>query len=369
MKIIFDCFKQIKGFGKSIGIYNVALNLVRNLVNIRKDSQIEYIVLGNKYNRDDFKIDGVKFIEIQKNPMNKFYCILWELFDVAKIYKKLGGDVIIFPRGYTTFLKQTNDIVIIHDLIPFYYNEHYPGVFNRIENAYIMLRLRRSMQQAKRVVTISQASKIDILKIAKISENKISVINNGLNKIDVNTKEHRGYIVAMTSDLPHKNAVGVVKSYEQYCKKARSPMPIKIIGIKDIGKYNLITEIANKITCYKFIKSNDEMYEIIGRADIFLFLSEIEGFGFPPIEAMQLGVPVICSNCSSMPEIVGDAAILVNPHDYEKVAQAIFELQYDKDKQLKLVKKGYENIRRYDWDKIAKQYQSLLYLEVNDSEK
>lgn len=360
MRVIFDCFKQVKGTGKSIGIYNVALNLISNLRASSKATDFEYIVLGNKYNREDFDIDGVKFVEIEKDPLNKLYCIYWELFGVTSIYKKLKGDVIVFPRGYTTFFHNVNDVIIVHDLIPFFYKEHYPYEFNKLENAYIMKRLKASIKKANKIVTISEASKENIIKIANVDEKKITVIHNGLNRINAVPMRHEDYIVAMTSGLPHKNAVGIVKSYAIYAKKNPDALPIKIIGIPDVEKYGLDASVSDKVTCYKFIKSNDEMHEIIGKAKMFVFLSEVEGFGFPPIEAMELGVPVICSSYSSLPEVVGDAAIQVDPHDYKAVSDALSMLQNNESLQIALVNKGCENIKRFGWDQILSKYEELL---------
>lgn len=360
MRLIIDCFKLVKGEGKSIGIYNVALNLTRNIAGLAKEYNMDITILGNEFNREDFDIPGISFVVVDKNPRNKRYCIFWELFDVVKYYKKYKADAIFFPRGYTTLFHSMNDAIIVHDMIPFYYNKNYPGYFNKLENAYIMNRLKASIKSASKVITISEASKKDILDITYVDESKISVINNGRNKIDVAPMEHKDYIVAMTSGLPHKNAVGIVRSYEEYTKTATEPLPIKIIGIDDAKQYVIDETILDNITCYKYIKSNEEMHRLIGEAKLFLFLSEIEGFGFPPVEAMELGVPVICSNCSSLPEVVGDAAVLVDPKDYGTVGCAIDDLLNDESKQKELLEKGFKNIERFDWDKIAREYVELL---------
>ena len=360
MKLIIDCFKLVKGAGKSIGIYNVALNLARNIASGAKEYNMDITILGNEYNQEDFDIPGVCFVMVDKDPRNKLYCIFWELFDVVKYYKKYKADVILFPRGYTTLFHSMNDAIIVHDMIPFYYHHNFPGYFNRLENAYIMNRLKASIKSASKVITISEASKRDILDITHIDERKISVINNGRNKIDVMPMEHKDYIVAMTSGLPHKNAIGVVRSYEEYVKTAMNPLPIKIIGIDDAKQYVTDESTLDNITCYKYIKSNEEMHRLIGEAKLFLFLSEIEGFGFPPVEAMELGVPVICSNCSSLPEVVGDAAVMVDPGDYKAVGRAIDELLHSGNKQKELLVKGLKNIERFGWDKIAREYVELL---------
>lgn len=359
MNVVIDCFKLVKGSGKSIGIYNVALNLVRNLANDGQNDN-NYIVLGTKLNRDDFDVDGVTFVEVNNNPLNKLFCIYWELFGVVRWYKKLLGDVILLPRGYTSLFRRMNDIIIVHDLIPFYYDEHYPGFFNKFENYYIMNRLRRSIIDANMVVTISDFSKQDIVKHTGVSESKISVIYNGLNRVSCDEKIKEDYIVAITSGLPHKNAEGIVRSYAAYNAKSDNPLPLTIIGIDSVDKYVLTEDVKARITCRKYIDSDAELHSVISKAIFMMFLSEIEGFGFPPIEAMQLGVPVICSNSSSLPEVTGDAAILVSPHDYDDAADKMLLLQQDSEFRNDLVLKGYQNIKRFNWDHVAQQYVTIF---------
>lgn len=359
MKLVIDCFKQVKGAGKSIGIYNLARHLVCALARNRSSSH-EIIVLGNSRNRDDFDIDGVTFIEINKNPLNKMVCIKWELFDVSVLAKKLGADKVLYPRGYASLLHRTKEYVIIHDMIPFYYDEHYKGYFNRLENCYIMWRLKASARHADRVITISEASKQDIIKYAHADEGKITVIYNGYNRIGENVFEpdDREYIVAVTSALPHKNAKGIAAVYAKYREIAENPLPLTIIGVERVE------EAAEGITCIKYVEKDEDLHRLIHNAKAFLFLSLVEGFGFPPIEAMQLETPVVCSDLSSLPEVVGDAALLVNPRDLSEAADALVKVTTDDAYARELVEKGRKNAERFNWEKTGKRYREVLFDEV-----
>lgn len=361
MRLVIDCFKLVKGAGKSIGIYNLALNLVRELASVQDDHEL--IVLGNAYNAKDFNIPRVKFIEIHKNPHNKITCVLWELFEVSIRVKRLKADKVLFPRGYASMLHLTRECVIIHDMIPFFYHENYPGYFNRIENCYIMWRLKASARRADDVITISEASRQDIVKYAHVLADRIIVIHNGCNRVARKDYEEpeEAYILAVTSELPHKNAEGIVRSYEKYCRLTPDPLALRIVGIGDVSKYSRDPVVAEKITCIKYVEKNDDFYQLIYGARIFLFLSLIEGFGFPPIEAMQLGTTVVCSGVSSLPEVAGDAAVYVNPKDYGNVAQALMDLQADGDKGRQLRDKGFDNVKRFSWDKTGKRYREILF--------
>lgn len=361
MRLIIDCFKLVKGAGKSIGIYNLAKNLVRELAVSNNGNKI--IILGNSYNRKDFNVPNVAFIEIPKNPLNKITCVLWELFEVSICAKRLKADKVLFPRGYASMLHLTKESIIIHDMIPFYYHENYPDYFNKFENFYIMWRLKASARKAENVITISQASKQDIIKYARVSENKINVIPNGYNAIDKKefVSSSEAYILAITSSLPHKNAEGIMKSYERYYYMAKEPLPLKIVGIEDCSEFISDTLVIQNICCIKYVEKNEDFYQLIYGAKVFLFLSLIEGFGFPPIEAMQLETVTICSDISSLLEVAGDAAVFVNPREYDKVARALVDLLNDNDKCRQLQQKGLENIKRFSWDKTGEQYKKILF--------
>lgn len=365
MRLVIDCFKLVKGAGKSIGIYNLALNLVRELgsKNTQAGPSPEIVVLGNRYNRKDFEIEGIRFVEIRKNPLNKLTCIFWELFEVSVAARRMKADKVLFPRGYASIFHLTKECVIIHDMIPFYYHENYPGYFNRLENFYIMWRLKASARRADTVITISEASKQDIVRYAHVDADRITVINNGYNAIaERQYKEAKSpYILAMTSDLPHKNAVGIVKSYAAYCAMTDRAIPLTVIGIADASKYGADEAVLDNITCLKYVEKNEELHQLIYAAETFLFLSLAEGFGFPPIEAMQLGTPVICSDRSSLPEVVADAAICVNPEDYEQAGAAIRKMVDKEIDTNKLCRKGKANVERFSWERTGKKYREVLF--------
>ena len=375
MRLMIDCFKLIKGKGKSIGIYNVALGIVRNLGRINKsnnNSPVEIMVLGNKFNKVDFDVKGIRFVEVEKlNPLNKFHLVFWELIGVTRMCKKLNADKVFYPRGFSSLVHDVYDVVLIHDCIPFYYNEFFSKYINKIENAYILWRLKESARNSKKIITISQASKNDIIKYCGVDETKIIVINNGFESFtrmgEENEKIDTEYICAMTSNLPHKNARGVICSYIEYCKISAHPIDLVIIGLEDISCYDIPSNIREKIRCYKFIKSDEEMHKLIGGSQVFMFLSLKEGFGLPPIEAMQLEVPVICSNVSSLTEVVGDAALMVDYNDYRSIAYNLNRVLTNKKIKEKMRKKGNINIKRFSWDYCSAKYWDELVNEEGES--
>ena len=375
MRLVIDCFKLVKGQGKSIGIYNLAKNLTRHLAetNQNREHCEEIVVLGNEYNRKDFEVPGVRFIQVKGNPLSRLSYTLWELFGVVSAVKKAGGDRVLFPRGYRPLFYRGKDIVIIHDLIPFFYDRHFPGVLNRVENAYIMNRLKASIRHAYRVVTISEYSMKEMEEICPDCGKRTRVIYNGINpvpcsEVPSSLKPEGPYLYAGVSALPHKNALGVLKTYEAYYKaeirEGKNPARLVIIGIDSPesipGGEVLSPQAAEYVTCCCYIESGEEMHSLLAGASAFLFLSLIEGFGFPPLEAMQLGVPVICSNRSSLPEVIGDAGLLTDPDDIDGTVSCIRRLLGDEALRKELIEKGYENVKRFDWDSRIERYWEVL---------
>lgn len=383
MHLIIDCFKQVKGHGKSIGIYNLSRDLVKHLALTKphhpddKVRKARLTVIGTAMNEADFNVEGANFIRIKDyDPLKSSDCLLWELFAVKHIIRVSGADIALFPRGYLplTGMRDHRMIPVIHDMIPFYYNEHYPGYFGRLHNSYIMNRLKASVRGADRVITISEASKSDVCRYTGVRADKISVINNGLTSIFTDGEYEASassddlppaYIVAIASAYPHKNLEGVIRGYDAYCSLASPPLDLVVIGV-DRTPSGIVTEqTEQKIHCIRYIEDDRQYQHILAGSRLMLFLSLIEGFGFPPLEAMQFGVPVICSDRSSLPEIAGDAALLVDPLDARTVGKKIFEILADEDRKRKLIRAGYENIKRFTWDVIAKRYwDSFLELEL-----
>ena len=375
MRLVIDCFKLVKGQGKSIGIYNLAKNLTRHLAETNRNGEHceEIIVLGNALNRKDFDIPGVRFIQIRGNALNRIVYTFWEPFGVQAVARREGADRILFPRGYRPLFYRGKDVIIVHDLIPFFYDRYFPGVLNRVENAYIMSRLKASIRHAGRIVTISKYSLKELEEICPGCESRTRVIYNGVNPVPCSDrpsslKPDGPYLYAGVSVLPNKNAAAVRKTYEAYfqgeIREGKTPARLVIIGIESPesvpGGNVLSPEAAEYVTCCRYIESGAEMHSLLAGASAFLFLSLIEGFGFPPLEAMQLGVPVICSDRTSLPEVIGDAGLLTDPDDIEGTAACIRRLLGDEALRRELIAKGYENVKRFDWDSRIDQYWEVL---------
>lgn len=368
MRIGFDCAKLVKGTSNSVGIYNVTKSEVTKMASkLPKEHQL--VVIGNESNREDFDVPGVEFHAVTLNINSNMDILLWETLRVNSYIKKFKIDEIVFPRGFTSMFCPAKDVVFVHDLIPFYYHRNYPGELGKLRNMYVMIRMKSSIKTAKKVITSSVYSADDICKLVPKAKKKISVVLHGFEK---NAREnltprsqYENYFFGITSKLSHKNADGLINAYIEYYKMTEHPYDLEVAGIRELEflekKYGTVVpeEIKPHIHFNKFL-DDEEFYSLFKYSKGLVFLSKIEGFGLPPLEAMELGVPVVSSNASSLPEVVREGGILVEPNDAYAAAQAMKKITEDEQFTRELVTKGYANLDNFSWDGIIDSYIEAL---------
>lgn len=249
-------------------------------------------------------------------------------------------------------------ITTIHDLIP---------LRVATENDQIQTDYRNDIDYAIRhsdyLITISEASKKDILEEFLYNKNKIFVIPNGVdfelynNEIE---KEHltkvkekyqlpNKFVVYLGGIRIHKNVDNLIRAYALLSEDIRAEVSLVITqGNEDLKKLAVNLNIEEQVFFTPYIDEEDKP-AIYKMALTMAFISSYEGFGLPIIEAMAAGTPVITSNVSSMPEVAGDAAVLVDPFAIEETTDALERIIVDADFRRKLIESGYENAKKYSW--------------------
>lgn len=328
MKILIDCYELMKGYGKSIGIYNYTIGLLSELIPII-NRENEIIIITNSLNNKDFNYENTKSVCIDKVPYSAKDKVYWELLGVVQFIKKEKADLYYSPRGFLPPIKNCKMITTIHDLIPLYYKENYREKLINLEKMYIINRLKASCKIADKIITISNFSKKQIVEKFNIDQRKISVIYNGIEKRKFNFEESfkdEKFIFALTSELKHKNLHGILKGYESYCEKSTNPLPLKICGIKNKDKYKDIVNdnVWNKIEFLGYL-SDRELHWHYKFSSAFLFLSKIEGFGFPPLEALQYTNKVICLKIPVLKEILNESVVYAEDN-FDDIGNKILEV-------------------------------------------
>ena len=271
-------------------------------------------------------------------------------------------DVCIFNTPIISFfIRPKKSVVIAYD---FAYDDFGP-------NYLLKLYHRFSLKTADLMISISVATKKKIIKLFNIPADKIKVVYLGYYDISRKMADPvdnlpSKYFLFVGVIKKRKNVFGVVKAFREFKNIVKSDHKLIIAGwgsgeyferIKDyIGKNNLSQDV--------FVREDirgDKLSEVYRKAEMVLYPSFIEGFGFPVLEAMSCGTPVITSNISSLPEVAGDAAILVDPNNPSEIVQAMKNVSENQTLRAELIKKGYEQIKKFSWQKTAKEYLDILH--------
>jgi glycosyltransferase involved in cell wall biosynthesis len=357
MKILIDA-RVISD--KMHGIARYAYNLIKNLAEI--DTENEYILLSGYEELRDFCSRYKNFRFVRCNT--PLYSIQ-EQFIIPLILKREKVDIYHSPTFSAPIYQPCRVIITLYDMMHFVF-----GKF--IHKLYYKYLLKRAIVKALCIVTISEYSKMDIVKWLGIPQDKIYVRYCGIEerfKPSDNTtvpdeiKNKYGisgqYILFVGNPKPHKNLNGTVKAFKIAAENGGLKHSLVVVGIEGRAADDLNDKVI-------FIKScnDDDLIKLYQSADLFLAPSLYEGFGLPILEAMACGVPVITSDRTSIPEVVGDAAIMVNPEDIDEIANAVCRVLKDENLKGDLIRKGLERAKMFSWRKMAEET-IKLYMRVS----
>ncbi len=341
------------------GIARYSYNLIENIAEI--DTENEYILLSGYTELQVFSSRYKKFKFINCNT--PLYSIQEQLI-IPPILKREKADLYHSPTFSAPIYQPCKVIMTVHDMIHLISGKS-------IHKLYYKHIVKRAMMKAAAVITVSEHSKSDIIKWIGIPEKKIHVTYNGIEErfkpsLDKTSPDEikKGYgipdryILFVGNQKPHKNSIGTLKAFKMAVEKERLPHYLILVGIKkDIieDKNNGIgDEFNNRIICIDNL-TDDDLIKLYQSADLFLLPSLYEGFGLPMLEAMACGVPVITSNRTSIPEVVGNAAVMVNPENIDEIANAVCRVLQDENLKMDLVKKGLERAKVFSWKKMAEE--------------
>lgn len=291
--------------------------------------------------------------------------IVWFEVSVKRILNKLQPDLFLSPDGLLCLGWNGKQYGVLHD-INYYHN---PQDLKWSNNKYYNYFFPKYAHKATRLGTVSQYSKQDIVNIYKISPLKIDVLYNGVNSFftpvsvaeKIATKERftngADYFVFVGTLHPRKNIIRLLQAFDLFKKEASSPVKLVIAG-KNLYKVQAIQQQHQQLQYKDDIiftgRVGDEaLNALLGSALALTFVPTFEGFGIPIIEAMQCEVPVLCSNTTSMPEVAGDAALLVDPFDVAAIKNAMVKLYADAALRESLIKKGAVRKNFFSWEKTA----------------
>ena len=355
------------------------LNLLLNLFEI--DQKNEYVLFLNSWKRPRFDFSifhkfpnvEIKSLKIPNKLLNlSFWYLGWPHID-----KLIGGADILFLPNIIFYgaSRNTKLILTIHDLS----FERYPETYSlkrKLWHAFI--NPRKMCQKADKIIAVSDSTKKDIMSLYNINPQKVEMVHsavddkfrpidrNDLKLLAVKEKYDLPYkfILYLGTIEPRKNIISVIRAFDNLEKEAHrngdreiQKYALVIAGSKGWLSEKIFQEVSSAtfrkhIQVAKFVQEKDKAY-FLNLASLFVYPSFFEGFGFPPLEAMKCGVPVITSNNSSLPEIVGRGGMLIDPDKPDEIYRAMKEILKNRELKEELIQKGLEKSKEFDWKKTA----------------
>ena len=290
---------------------------------------------------------------------------IWYEWAVSRKLKKIGADVFYSPDGYLSLNTSTPSVLVIHDLAFKHFPEH---LSKRIAN-YYNKHTPKFAAKAKQIITVSNASKKDIMKTYGIADKKIDIVFNGISPDQylasfdrTQLKEKYAFVdpffLYLGAIHPRKNVVRILKSFEKFKAEHKSNHKLLIAGrkawkSKDFENTLQSMEYESDVKMLGFIPDN-MVKELMAIATALVYVSLFEGFGVPIILALAHKTPVICSNRSSMPEAAGGFAKEVNPESIEEISAAM-KFYAEADTMLKEIGEIDTHLASFNWDLSAEQ--------------
>ncbi len=334
------------------------------------DSKNEYFLFFYHDMIDKIQIDFPQFNKIPVKihfsdylPRNQIYL---SLIKTNLPHVDLIHSPVSLPP--TFFFKRTKVIATVHDLA----FKYFPETCKNKSLWWWNIAWPRCLKRADHLVTVSKNTKRDLIRIYNISNERMSVVYNSinylfrefskksLNSIKSKYKLPEKFILHVGAPHKRKNITNLIKAFKLITKKHQFPHKLVLAGPKGWDYNNLLNSVKyegllNK-TIFTGFMPNKDLPLLYKAADVFVFPSLYEGFGYPPLEAMACGTPVVASNTSSLKEVVSGAGLLVDPLNYKEIAEAVMKIISSPVLSKQLRKKGLQRVKMFSLERKIKSY-------------
>ncbi len=351
------------------GIEEYSYQVIKNIRNYLRDQQVILYANPAINIKPDFNIPEKWKIKYLRSP------IFWTQVRLSLELLFHPVDILFIPAHTVPLVHPKNTIVTIHGLE----YEYCPKAYSFWQRFYMRRVIKNSCQWAKRIIAVSNNSKKDLIKLYGVPEKKISVIYEGYgndnskfqipnSKSNPNDKisNYKTYILFTGRLEERKNIIGIIEAFEILKRKYKISQKLILIGKFGFGGEKIknkidSSEYKSDIILTGYVSDEDKFY-LMANADVFLFPTFYEGFGLPILEAQSVGMPVVTSNVSSMPEVAGNSAVLVDPKNTNEIAEAVYKLISNESYKNDIIEKGYNNIKRFSWEKCAREISNIIQI-------
>ncbi len=347
------------------GTENYSLFLIRGLLKLDRDNQ--YRLYFSLPPAPDL-IPSTANAAIRTIPFPR----LWTHTRLSWEMASRPPDVLLVPAHVLPLVHPRHSVVTVHDLGYL----HYPQAHTRWSRWYLQWSTAHNARAATHLIADSEATKRDLIEFCQTPPDKISVVYPGYDPSFAPERDQERleavreryhvpgpYVLYVGTLHPRKNLQMLLEAFAVVVQQD-GDVHLVIAGKKG-WLYEPLFERVQQLGLEKWVHftgyvPQKDLPALLSGARLFVLPSLYEGFGLPVLEAMACGTPVICSNVSSLPEVAGDAAILVNPHDTAELIQALQRLLFDDALRRDLVQKGLNQVRRFSWDKCAQETLDIL---------
>lgn len=367
--------------GKRTGIEEYALNLIPELV--KQNSSTEFKFFYNAFRKEQLEFEWLKAGNCRlfefRMPNRFMLDPLAKFLRQPKLDKLMGGADVFFSPHFllSPVSERCKKIITFHDLSFEYFPEFFP---RRKRFWHYSLNLSARAREAQKIIAVSQSTQNDLVDLYRIPQNKVETIHLGVGDefkrispsdpgLELVRRKYslpEKFILFFGTIEPRKNLAGLIKAYEIFRQKAAANADYRLVIAGNKGW--LCSEIfqqaknsvfSSDIKFTGFIEPDEKVF-LYNLASLFVFPSFFEGFGFPPLEAMACGVPVIVSNNSSFPETSGQGGLMVDPYNSGEIAWAMEEILKDERLSRDLAEKGFLCAKKFSWKKCAMETMGVI---------
>ena len=327
------------------GVEEYVEQIIKNLMMLEESKKHQFFL----YNRENLKW-----------PFKKG----WTQIRLSLKMLKNRPDILFVP-AHTFPIIHPKLVVTIHGLE----YEYLPKMYSPFRRKVLRYLTKRNLKKADKVIVPSQNTKEDLIKFYKADPEKIFTIYHGVSVREQDGKGVRNMQGIEKTKQPcllylgrieeRKNIEGLIRAFEILKKKYKIPHKLVLAGPIDTRYKTQDTKHKNDVVFTGYVDQNKK-WQLLKNADVFIFPSFYEGFGFPALEAQAADIPVVASDVSSLPEILDNSALLINPKDSVEIAEAVYKIIKNPKLKKVLIKKGHENIRRFSWKKCARETLKIL---------
>lgn len=351
--------------GAGFGLARYCQQLVIHLEKI--DLENQFVLFFKSSNWSEFEPKNSNF----KKVLADINWYGWEeQVKFKKIINKESVDLMHFPHWNVPFFYSKPFVVTVHDLIMFHFPRPQATTLGPvkfwIKDKIHRLIIRRAVKKAKHIITTSQFTSYDIKDTLGVDLAKMTTIyqapfieseedKKSPSAVIRNKGIQKPYALYVGAAYPHKNLTGLLSAWKLFEQRYNPRCELILVGKPDYFYEQLQTEMSDcKSVSYLGFVPDDELVALYKGAEFYINPSLYEGFALGSLEAMSHGLPVVSSNRSCLPEVLGEAVVYVDPESREQLAAAMYQVLSDQDLRFELSAKAKEELKRYSWDSLAK---------------